>query len=278
MPRWRAGWGWTEAEVIARMAAMQATGVIRRIAVAPNHYALGMAANGMSVWDVTDEDAVALGAKVGALDFVSHCYLRPRALPDWPYNLFAMLHGSTRDEVEAKRREVAALLGPACRGHDILYSTRILKKTGPAPDRRRLMFRLTQYMHELVSPTPVRTRGATGIGQARGDLEPDADLQPEMPALLYHQRRCAVSGRVEPRSGHGRAGRPEGLRHPGADSVRGRAVEPVRFLPAGRTGERRWASGICPCRPMARNWPKTSTASPIWALTMSASRWTGSAR
>ena len=41
-----------------------------------------------------------------------------------------MLHGSTRDEVEAKRGQVAALLGPACRGHDILYSTRILKKTG----------------------------------------------------------------------------------------------------------------------------------------------------
>ena len=126
-----AGWlGLDEAEVIARMAAMQEAGVIRRIAVAPNHYALGMAANGMSVWDVTDEDAVTLGAKVGALDFVSHCYLRPRALPDWPYNLFAMLHGSTRDEVEAKRGQVAALLGPACRGHDILYSTRILKKTG----------------------------------------------------------------------------------------------------------------------------------------------------
>lgn len=126
-----AGWlGLDEAEVIARMAAMQEGGVIRRIAVAPNHYALGMAANGMSVWDVTDEDAVTLGAKVGALDFVSHCYLRPRALPDWPYNLFAMLHGSTRDEVEAKRGQVAALLGPACRGHDILYSTRILKKTG----------------------------------------------------------------------------------------------------------------------------------------------------
>ena len=41
-----------------------------------------------------------------------------------------MLHGQTRDEVEAKRAEVAALLGDACRGHDILYSTRILKKTG----------------------------------------------------------------------------------------------------------------------------------------------------
>lgn len=119
-----------EDEVIARMQAMQDAGVIRRVALAPNHYALGMSANGMSVWDIANDKAEALGARVGALPFVSHCYLRPRALPDWPYNLFAMLHGRTRDEVEAKRAEVAALLGAAARGHDILYSTRILKKTG----------------------------------------------------------------------------------------------------------------------------------------------------
>jgi DNA-binding Lrp family transcriptional regulator len=119
-----------ENEIIARMAAMQNDGVIRRVAVAPNHYALGLAANGMSVWDIADDSAEALGAEVGALPFVTHCYLRPRALPDWPYNLFAMLHGHTREEVEAKRTEVAALLGAACRCGDILYSTRILKKTG----------------------------------------------------------------------------------------------------------------------------------------------------
>jgi len=119
-----------ENEVIARMQAMQDDGIIRRVAVAPNHYALGMAANGMSVWDIADDQAEGLGAQVGALPFVSHCYLRPRALPQWPYNLFAMLHGRSRDEVEAKRAEVAALLGPACRGNDILYSTRILKKSG----------------------------------------------------------------------------------------------------------------------------------------------------
>lgn len=125
------GWlGLDEAEVIARMTAMQAAGVIRRVALAPNHYALGMVANGMSVWDVADDQALALGAKVGALEFVSHCYLRPRALPDWPYNLFAMLHGTSRAEVEAKRAEVAGLLGEAAHGHEILYSTRILKKTG----------------------------------------------------------------------------------------------------------------------------------------------------
>lgn len=120
----------SEAEVIARLASMQERGIVRRIAVAPNHYALGMTANGMSVWDVADDRISELGAQVGALPFVTHCYQRPRALPGWPYNLFAMLHGSTRAEVEAKRDEVAALLGAACRSHDILYSTRILKKTG----------------------------------------------------------------------------------------------------------------------------------------------------
>ena len=122
--------GLTESEVIARMGAMQDRGAIRRIAVAPNHYALGMTANGMSVWDVDDDRISELGARIGALPFVTHCYQRPRARPQWPYNLFAMLHGSDRSQVEAKRDEVSAILGDACQGHDILYSTRILKKTG----------------------------------------------------------------------------------------------------------------------------------------------------
>ena len=120
----------SEEEVIARLGALQERGIVRRIAIAPNHYALGMTANGMSVWDVADDRASALGAHVGALPFVTHCYLRPRARPVWPYNLFAMLHGSTREAVEAQRSQVAAILGDACAAHDILYSTRILKKTG----------------------------------------------------------------------------------------------------------------------------------------------------
>lgn len=126
-----ANWlGLGEAEVISRMKAMLERGVIRRVALAPNHYALGLTANGMSVWNVDDAMVSELGAKVGALDFVSHCYLRPRALPLWPYNLFAMIHGVDRDEVEVKRSLIASLLGEHCRDNDILYSTRILKKTG----------------------------------------------------------------------------------------------------------------------------------------------------
>ena len=124
------GLGLREDEVIDRLAAMKARGVIRRIALAPNHYALGMSANGMTVWDVEDEAAERIGPDIGALDFVSHCYLRPRARPVWPYNLFAMVHGSDREEVEVKRARIAEMLGEACRAKDVLYSTRILKKTG----------------------------------------------------------------------------------------------------------------------------------------------------
>ena len=117
-------------DVMRRLNRMLSAGIIRRIGVVPNHYALGYRANGMSVWDVPDDAVSAIGRRVGALDFVSHAYHRPRHLPMWPFNLFAMVHGRTRAEVEDKVASIADLIGPADRGHSILYSTRILKKTG----------------------------------------------------------------------------------------------------------------------------------------------------
>jgi DNA-binding Lrp family transcriptional regulator len=113
-----------------RLAALLAAGAIRRIGAVPNHYALGYRHNGMTVWDVDDEHVDALGERVGALACVTHCYRRPRHLPDWPYNLFAMVHGRERAEAEAGIARIAALLGAACRAHAVLYSSRILKKTG----------------------------------------------------------------------------------------------------------------------------------------------------
>ena len=117
-------------EVIRRLQAMLARGVIRRIGAVPNHYAIGWTANGMTVWDVADERIDELGEQVGALAFVTHCYRRPRALPAWPYNLFAMVHGSSREECADKAAAIGRLLGDACRASDILYSSRILKKSG----------------------------------------------------------------------------------------------------------------------------------------------------
>jgi len=113
-----------------RLEIMKQDNRIRRIGVVPNHYKLGYTANGMSVWDVDDSIINEVGEQLGQLEMVTHCYQRPRFLPEWSYNLFAMVHGHDREEVINKVAQIAALLGDKANKHDILFSTRILKKTG----------------------------------------------------------------------------------------------------------------------------------------------------
>lgn len=120
----------TGEEVMRRVQRMLESGVIRRIGAVPNHYTLGFKGNGMTVWDVPDDKIAHYGELIGRLDFVSHAYQRPRHPPEWNYNLFAMVHGKDRQEVERKVDQIARLLGDDNRGHEILYSSRILKKTG----------------------------------------------------------------------------------------------------------------------------------------------------
>jgi DNA-binding Lrp family transcriptional regulator len=122
--------GLTAEIVMTRMAAMQEQGIIRRIGAVPNHYKLGYRFNGMTVWNVPDEVIDELGQQIGQLEFVSHCYHRPRHLPEWPYNLFAMVHGKTQEDVDQQIRQITDLLGDANLGCEVLYSTKILKKTG----------------------------------------------------------------------------------------------------------------------------------------------------
>lgn len=122
--------GWSVEAVLSGLQSLLELGAIRRIGVVPNHYRIGYIANGMTVWDVEDARVDALGEQIGALDFVTHCYRRPRHRPDWPYNFFAMVHGMSREAVVVQAEQIAQLLGTACHAHDILYSTRILKKTG----------------------------------------------------------------------------------------------------------------------------------------------------
>lgn len=119
-----------ESAVRTRLEELLASGAIRRIGAIPNHYGLGVVANGMSVWDAPDASVAAIGSRLGALDFVTHCYERRRHPPLWPYNLFAMVHGRSRAEVHEKVAEMARLIGPELRAHEVLFSTRILKKTG----------------------------------------------------------------------------------------------------------------------------------------------------
>ena len=111
-----------------------AEGKVRRVGVVPNHYALGYTENGMTVWDVPDDIVDEVGPAVASLEFVTHCYQRPRHEGVWPYNFFAMTHG--RSEAESQRRieEVRATMDgywDVSEGDwDTLFSTEILKKTG----------------------------------------------------------------------------------------------------------------------------------------------------
>ncbi|WP_417791503.1 nitrite reductase [Stutzerimonas xanthomarina] len=115
---------------------LQAEGAIRRIAAVPNHYRLGYRHNGMTVWDVDDAEIARLGPLIGAQTFVSHCYRRPRQ-EGWHYNLFAMVHGRSAEEIDDYRAQIRALLGNACSADDMLVSSRILKKTGLRVASRR---------------------------------------------------------------------------------------------------------------------------------------------
>lgn len=122
--------GMSADDVLMRFRRMQEAGVIRRVAAVPDHYRLGYRFNGMTVWDVRDDAISEMGRRVGELPFVSHCYRRPRHLPYWSYNLFAMVHGTSREEVEAKASRIRELLADTCSDSTILYSSAILKKTG----------------------------------------------------------------------------------------------------------------------------------------------------
>lgn len=127
--------GLDEDTVLALLRQLQTEGAIRRIAAVPNHYRLGYRHNGMTVWDVDDSHLPHLGPLLGSQPFVSHCYRRPRR-DGWRYNLFAMVHGRSANEIEDYRAQIRQLLGDACRTDDMLVSSRILKKTGLRVGRR----------------------------------------------------------------------------------------------------------------------------------------------
>jgi DNA-binding Lrp family transcriptional regulator len=109
-------------------------GKVRRVGVIPNHYALGYTENGMTVWNVPDDLVSEVGPAIASLDFVTHCYQRPRHEGVWPYNFFAMTHGRTEAEsqqrIQQVRDKMAELWDVDDDDWDSLFSTRILKKTG----------------------------------------------------------------------------------------------------------------------------------------------------
>jgi DNA-binding Lrp family transcriptional regulator len=120
----------TEERVLAILASLFDRGVIKRIGAVPNHYALGFTANGMAVWDVPDDAVSDLGHRLAARPEVTHCYRRPRRPPDWPYNLYAMVHGRTREEVTGVVGQIAREANLDGLPHGLLFSVRALRKRG----------------------------------------------------------------------------------------------------------------------------------------------------
>ena len=129
--------GMTEQAVISRLRGMIDAGIIKRLGVVVRHHELGYRANAMVVWDVPDERVERIGRQLGDIDCVTLCYQRPRRLPDWPYNLFCMVHGQDRDDVLACIGRLVEALGLGDIRHAVLFSGRRFKQRGARYRLRR---------------------------------------------------------------------------------------------------------------------------------------------
>ncbi len=117
-------------DVLARLAAWLRAGAIKRFGVVVRHRPLGFAANAMCVWDVPDAAADALGVGLAREAAVTLCYRRRRALPDWRYNLFCMLHGRDRGSVTRRLATLSAAHGLDRFASAVLFSRRAFKQCG----------------------------------------------------------------------------------------------------------------------------------------------------
>lgn len=122
--------GMTQQGVITRLQALQDSGLIKRMGVVVRHRALGYCANAMVVWDVPEADIERVGKLLADETCVTLCYQRPRRLPDWPYNLFSMIHGRARDSVLRTIERIIDSHGLHDIAHDVLFSTRSFKQCG----------------------------------------------------------------------------------------------------------------------------------------------------
>jgi len=117
--------GWDQGELLDHLAAMQERGLLRRVAAILYHRRAGFSANGMGVWKVPDEQILEVGCRMAAVRGISHCYQRP-TYPDWPYSVFTMAHGRSKEECDAVLDAIAEQTGISERS--TLYSSTEFKK------------------------------------------------------------------------------------------------------------------------------------------------------
>lgn len=119
--------GVSEQNVISIIADWQASGVVKRLGVVVRHHELGYTANAMVVFDVPDAAVSEVGARLAREHGVTLCYRRRRHLPEWPYNLYCMVHGRSREEVAPVIERLCRVAGHPC---EFLFSTRRFKQQG----------------------------------------------------------------------------------------------------------------------------------------------------
>ena len=117
--------GVSQEAVLARLESLRERGGLRRVAAILYHRRAGFSANGMGVWKVPDAEILETGKRMASFRGVSHCYERP-TYPDWPYAVFTMAHGRSKEECDAVLDAIAAATGIANRA--TLYSSTEFKK------------------------------------------------------------------------------------------------------------------------------------------------------
>lgn len=122
--------GLSEQQVLERVSALRERGAIKRMGLVVRHHELGYRANAMVVWNIEDARVNELGHCFSQFEFITLCYRRPRRLPDWPYNLFCMIHGRDREGVLRNLSHMVNACGVGDIERQILFSTRRFKQRG----------------------------------------------------------------------------------------------------------------------------------------------------
>jgi len=122
--------GLSEREVMSAITQWQEQGLIKRFGLVVKHRTLGYTANAMVVWNIPDEQVQALGKTMAGIPFITLCYQRPRQLPTWPYNLFCMIHGTSRVRVLAQLDSLITEYNLQNVQHSVLFSNKAYRQRG----------------------------------------------------------------------------------------------------------------------------------------------------
>ena len=122
--------GLTETEVIERLSRLKQQGLIKRLGVIVKHSRLGYQSNAMVVFDIPNELVSQKGQQISQLTFINLCYLRPRHGEQWPYNLFCMIHGKSREKVLQQIEQLIDSCAMENYAYEILFSQRCFKQRG----------------------------------------------------------------------------------------------------------------------------------------------------